>query len=96
MFVTFVLFAFAKANSQSGPAMTVPTTISIDQNTTRTDLISLLNSLRTEQRMEVKLTSFRRSDDRIKKLGLNLTDVEGKISEFETDGSSGIKNCAFQ
>jgi hypothetical protein len=95
MFVSFVLFAFAKANSQSDPAMTVRTTISIDQNTTRTDLISLLNSLRTEQHMEVKSTSFRRSDDRIKKLGLNLTDVEDKISEFETDGSSGIKKLCI-
>ncbi|BAO55792.1 hypothetical protein NMS_1783 [Nonlabens marinus S1-08] len=95
MFTILIFFAFAKANSQSDTSIAVNSPITFTKNTTRTELFDIIKSLADEHQVKAQLTAYRRSSDRINSLGFKFTDATGKVSEFETEASTGISDLCL-
>jgi hypothetical protein len=92
--------AFAKAQTPSTTQQETSTAavinqLTIDSTMDRTQLFALISRLRTQHNIDLRLTSYSRNRELIRKLGLQVTDATGQSMDFEAANSSGINSICI-
>ncbi|KQC33154.1 hypothetical protein AAU57_07390 [Nonlabens sp. YIK11] len=85
-----MVFAFAKANSQTSPTNISKKSYSITKDSSREELFGIIDELKTDHKLEVKLFAYQRNENHVKELGIAVKPVNEDWIEYVANNENGI------